>query len=167
MTFRNVLDFCQSPPSVCKIYVLCGDIGCRTGNGIIQCSPFSQFSISYATSYVLARYCFHKFGIIFAASPPLCGHHVWKLPKVALQSSLLRVFRSAEKSPSGLALRLELCLIHRARETDPLQSCSIFYKGGTNFSEAWRSLNDLSWVIIYPLRSSHFTDYWIAIRAPS
>ena len=39
-----------------KWILLCWDIGCRPGNGIMQCSPFSCFSISYATSYVLTQY---------------------------------------------------------------------------------------------------------------
>ena len=35
--------------------LLCGDIGCRTGNGIMHCRPFSPFSISCATSYIPTR----------------------------------------------------------------------------------------------------------------
>ena len=34
----------------------CGAIGCLTGNGIMQCSPFSRFSISCGTFYVPTRY---------------------------------------------------------------------------------------------------------------
>ena len=39
-----------------RYYVLCWNKGCRAWNEIMQCSPFSRFYISCATSYIPTRY---------------------------------------------------------------------------------------------------------------